>query len=177
MSRADSRVPESWGKTPNFAFINREAFKEMAADDVFPRWLRVTFAGYAHVASNGHALFRQKRLAQILGDQINGVWIPTSRQRVREAIDGAIERKLLMPESRALCLVLPAEVIAYGVGKPESCPRHEPQKERQKRVVSGQNDRDSSFLSDPKERQNRVVSGSAPLFSLPTPTPDDRKAS
>ncbi|RHW27823.1 hypothetical protein D0Z08_05865 [Nocardioides immobilis] len=170
-----SRVPQEWGKNPSFFFGNRESFKDMATDDVFPRWLRVTFAAYAHFGANGHATFRQKRLAWLLGEKVGEVMIPTSRQRVREAIDGAVDRGLLMPESKALCLVLPSAVVAFGVGKEgAACPRHPARRNGQTVSPTSETTRFQPVVSTPKERQNRVVSGSAPLFSLTTPTGDDR---
>lgn len=178
MTRENSRVPESWGKPPNFFFGNRESFKDMALDDAFPRWLRVTFAAYGHFGRNGHAVFRQKRLAWILGDPDSGVMIPTSRQRVREAIDGAIERRLLEPESKALCLVLPATVVAFGVGKEaEPCPRHPRQRNDETVSPDLETTRFQPVVSTPKERRNRVVSGSGPLFSLPNHLDHERPAS
>ena len=172
-----SKVPAEFGKRPDFAFANREAFKDMAADDAFPRWLRVTFAAYGEVAANGHANFRQQRLAWILGDVENGVVMPTSRQLVREAIDGAIDRGLLLQGSRALCLIVPRHVVGYGIGKALPCKRHPEQRNGQTVSSAHQTTRFQPVVSTTKERQNRVVSGSRPLFSLPTqhtgqPQPD-----
>lgn len=169
MSRA-SRVPQEWGREPWF-MGNQETFREYAASDALPRWLRVTYAAYGHLGANGHATFRQTELAILLGDHGNGVIVPAERQRVREAIDGAIERRLLEPGSKALCLVVPRVAIVYAVGNADApCKRH---------PRDGRNDKTVSFgvettgfnrvVSPQKERQNRVVSGSRPLSLLETP--------
>lgn len=173
-----SRVPESWGKPPNFFFGNRESFKGMALDDAFPRWLRVTFSAYWHFGANGHAVFRQKALTWILGDpDADGVMIPVPRQRVREAIDDAIDRRLLEPESKALCLVVPPAVVAFGVGKEMPCPRHPAKRNEGSVSFDLETTRIEQVVSTPHERRNRVVSGSGPLFSLPTHLDHERPAS
>jgi hypothetical protein len=175
-----SRVPAEWGKPANFFFGNRDMFKDMAADDAFPRWLRVTFAAYAHIEANGHAVFRQKRLAFLLGEAVDGVHMPAPRQRVTEAITGAVERGLLLPESKALCLVVPRAAVAYGVGDTtQRCPRH-PMKSNGETVSPGlKTTRFQSGVSIQKERHNRVVSrsGPSPLSSSPgasAPDPDTK---
>lgn len=164
-----TRVPDAWGKPPDFFFGNREAFKEMAADDVFPRWLRVTYAAYSHVGANGHAVFRQQVLAHMLGEMVDGLHLPAPRQRVREAIDGAVERGLLAPGSKALCLIVPRFAIAYGIGNETAPCRRHPRKRNAKTVSPDiETTRFRQVVSPQKERQNRVVSGSSPLFSLST---------
>lgn len=177
-----SRVPAEWNgeNGPNFFLGNRESFKDMATDSVFPRWLRVTFAAYAEVGRNGHATFRPKRLAWILGEHDGPISTPTTRQRVREAIDRAIDHRLLEPESKALCLVVPPMVVAFGKGEVMPCPRH-PEK-RNARTVSPDTEttRFQPVVSSTDERQDRVVSGSGSLFSLPpgasAPEPQRRGA-
>lgn len=165
MSRPTS-VPTEWGAS-EWVMGNRDTFKEWAASAAFPRWLRVTFAAYSNLEANGHARFRQSELAGLLGDNVDGVWIPTVRQRVREAIDGAIDRGLLLPGSKALCLIVPRSAVAFGKGNADkSCPRH---KRNAETVSPGvETTRFQPVVSPPNERRKRVVSGSGPLFSLPT---------
>lgn len=161
-----SRVPQEWNGDPWF-MGRKEAFRDWAASDVFPRWLRVTWAAYAEVEANGHAVFRQQELAAILGEEIDHVWVPAKRQRVREAIDGAIERQLLLPGSKALCLVVPRSAIAYGAGNPDAPCRRHPRAKRNGGTVSPdhQTTRFQPVVSPAKERSSRVVSGSGPLSS------------
>jgi hypothetical protein len=169
--------PKEWG-ADSFIMARRDTLKEWAASDVFPRWLRVTWAAYARLEGNGHAPFRQQELAGILGDEINGVWIPARRQRVREAIDGAIERHLLLTGSKALCLVVPRSAVVFGVGNPDApCRRHPAKRNAESVSPDLETTRFQPVVSPPKERSNRVVSGSRPLISLPTPTTKDREIS
>lgn len=130
-----SRVPAEWGGASWF-MGNQDQFKDHAASDVFPLWLRVTFAAYSQVTANGHAEFRQQELAEMLGRLEDGIWIPAKRQRVREAVDGAIRRGLLLAGSKALCLVVPRTAIAFGAGDPGvPCRRHPaPQRGREYHV-------------------------------------------
>lgn len=169
-----SRVPPSWGRGSWF-MGNQEVFKTYAGDNVFPRWLRVTYAAYSHVAANGHATFRHKDLAVILGEKdTNGLWIPTERQRVREAIDGAIDRGLLLDGSKALCLIVPPKAVAFGVGNNKApCRRHPAEVERNAETVSfGVETTGFNRVVPPqKERQNRVVSRSALSLLSSNPTP------
>lgn len=174
-----SSVPQEWGRDPWF-MGRKEAFREYAASPALPRWLRVTNAAYSQVGGNGHAVFRQLELAEILGEVVDGVWQPTKRQRVREAIDGAIERGLLLEGSKALCLVVPRNAIAFGAGDPSTpCKRHPRAKRNAKTVSPGfETTRFQPVLSPLKERGNRVVSRSGPLSLLePHSGPSARPAS
>lgn len=129
-----SRVPQEWNGDPWF-MGRKDMFREWATSHVFPRWLRVTWAAYAQLGANGHAEFRQQELAGILGEDVDHIWTPAKRQRVREAIDGAIERELLLPGSKALCLIVPRSAVAFGAGDPDApCRRHPDQ--RNGRTVS-----------------------------------------
>lgn len=165
-----SRVPQEWSREPWF-MGNQETFKEYAASDAFPRWLRVVFAAYSQLARNGHASFRQQELAEILGEAVDGIWVPAKRQRVREAIEVAIERNLLDEGSKALCLVVPRRAVAMGAGNADApCKRH-PETQRNARTVSPRVERTrfQPVVSPPKERPKRVVSSGSPLSLLVTP--------
>jgi hypothetical protein len=163
---------------------NKDAFREWAASNVFPRFLRVTFAAYANLEANGHARFRRSELAGLLGEKVDGVWIPTARQRVREAIDNAIDRDLLMPGSKALCLIVPRMVVAFGKGNPDKpCPRHPTKRNARSVSVDLETTRFQPVVSPPDERQSRVVSRARSLVSLPpaaerqeSPSPDHTTA-
>lgn len=147
---------------------NQETFKDLATSGALPRWLRVTYAAYGHLGGNGHATFRPTELAALLGDHTNGVSIPTERQRVREAIVGAIDRGLLEDFSKALCLIVPRAAMVYGVGSSDLPCRRHPQWRRNEKTVSSTSGttRFKQVVSSPKERGKRVVPGSAPLSLL-----------
>ena len=98
----------------------------------------------------------------------------------KDNIDRAIERGLLEPGSKALCLVVPRSVIAFGQGdKDAPCRRHPIYKRNAENVSPGvETTRFSQVVSPPKERRNRVVSGVAPLSLLVTqPKSHERPAS
>lgn len=173
-----SRVPQEWNRDPWF-MGRQETFKDYATSDVFPRWLRVVWAAYSQLAANGHAQFRQQELAGILGEEINGIWLPAKRQRVREAIDGAIDRHLLLDESKALCLVVPRAAIAFGAGKADAPCRRHPQPKRNARTVSPgvETTRFQPVVSSQKERSERVVSGGGLYLSRTQPESRQRPAS
>lgn len=154
-----SRVPQEWGRDP-WVMGNQEAFKDLATSDALPRWLRATYAAYGHLGGNGHATFRRSELAALLGDHTQGVSVPTERQRVREAIDGAIDRGLLEKGSKALCLIVPRAAIAYGAGNPGTpCRRHPKTRRNDETVPDGvETTRSLQVVRTQKERGNRVVS-------------------
>lgn len=161
VSRPASKVPPTWGSPPNFVFGNRETFKDYAASDALPRWLRVVYGAYGNMQANGHANFAPGDLAGLLSETVDGVRVPAARQRVHEAIHQAKVRGLLMPESKARCLVVPPEAVAYGKGNvTAACPLH---KRNEESVSSAsKTTRYLQVISTPDERQNRVVSRSAP---------------
>ncbi|UDY22397.1 hypothetical protein [Nocardioides sp. Kera G14] len=162
----------------DFGFFNRAAFKDWSTKDTFPRWLRVTFSAYATHQANGHATYGQGELAAVLGDEVDGVWLPAARQRVREAIDLAIGKGTLMPDSKALCLIVPPAAVAYRMGNPHApCRRHAARKERQNRVVRGQKERFDPVVSPTKERSDRVVSRSGPSLLLLTQPTEEQEVS
>lgn len=173
-----SRVPQEWGRDP-WVMGNQETFKDLATSDALPRWLRATYAAYGHLGGNGHATFRPSELAALLGDHTKGVSVPTERQRVREAIDGAIDRGLLEEGSKALCLIVPRAAIAYGAGNPNApCKRHPEWKRNDKTVSSRvETTRFTQVVSPPKERQKRVVSRGALYLSSTQPKSHERPAS
>lgn len=175
-----SKVPQEWNRDP-WVMGNQETFKEYAASDALPRWLRVTYAAYGHVGANGHAMFRQTELAVLLGELLDGTHVPTERQRVREAIDGAVDRGLLLQGSKALCLIVPRAAIAFGAGDPDArCRRHRRSQRNEETVSPGiETTRFKQVVSPSKERGNRVVSRSAPLSLLVTQqdSPRERPAS
>ena len=160
------RAPDEWSGD-QWVKGRKEAFREWATSDTFPRWLRVTFAAYSKLEANGHAVFRQQELAGILGEEIDHAWVPTIRQRVREAIDGAIDRGLLEPDSKALCLIVPRSAVLFAVGDPAAPCRRHPNKRNGRTVSPGhQTTRFQPVVSLQRERQKRVVSRSTPLSSI-----------
>jgi hypothetical protein len=169
-----SRVPQEWNGDPWF-MGRKEAFKDWATSDVFPRWLRVTWAAYAQIGANGHAEFRQLELAGVLGEEVDGIWIPAKRQRVREAIDGAIERHLLLPGSKALCLVVPRSAIAFGAGDLEAPCRRHPRSKRNARTVSPEDETTRFQPVVSSKRNDKTVSFQAqPSSSSLHPVRQDR---
>lgn len=172
--RRPSSVPEEWG-TSDWFMGNQDTFKDWAASETFPRWLRVTFAAYAKVEANGHASFRQGELAVLLGDMLpSGLRVPTVRQRVREAIDNAVGRGLLDPGSKALCLIVPPTAVAFGKGRAEKCKRHRPRRMNAESVSSDhQTTRFQQVVSVEKNAETVSFPAQPSLSSPNTATPDN----
>lgn len=76
-----TRIPSEWLETsepgePIFTMHNIQAYKEMAQEPHFDYFLRLWFFAVANMEANGHATFKQGRVAQALGKCVDGVWVP-----------------------------------------------------------------------------------------------------
>jgi hypothetical protein len=119
-----SKVPAEWGND-SWIMLNQRWAVEMASNDEVALWLRVVHAAYGRLSANGHATFKQRELQGILGHRAEGVWHPADRRSVTRAISIAVEKGLLLAESRALCLVAPPQAVAMGAGNADApCKRH-----------------------------------------------------
>lgn len=117
-------IPEAWGKD-SFVFIRQPMYADYAASDAFPGWLRVTFAAYSRMTPNRHAVFGQGELKHLLGRETKGIWLPADRRSAYKAVQTAIDKRLLLPESKLLCLVVPHDRLAGGIGNVDApCKRH-----------------------------------------------------
>jgi hypothetical protein len=104
----------------------QSAYLEDAANPKYPNAIRVAFLAYGTHKANGHARFKQREVAAVLGavDKV-GTFEPASKYVVDRAIKTAIAYGLLAPESKALCLVVPGHRIRGHQGDPETpCSRH-----------------------------------------------------
>jgi hypothetical protein len=88
--------------------------------------LRVAFLAFGRHRANGHAVFRQGEVSNVLGRfDDEGTWLPADRRTVHRAIQQAVRYGLLAEGSKALCLIVPSHRITGGMGSPETpCKRH-----------------------------------------------------
>jgi hypothetical protein len=116
----------------------QEPWAEDALNSTYPMPLRVAFLAFGRHRANGHAVFRQGEVANILGHfDGQGTWLPADRRTVHRAIRTAIGYGLLAEGSKALCLVVPSHRIAGGMGSADTpCKRHpETQRSRHLKAV------------------------------------------
>ncbi len=133
----DSKVPEAWGRD-TWTMHRQPAYKELATSEEFPPYLRATFFAYATVKPSGHARLDQGVLAHALGSERGSIWRPADPRSVTKAVRRAVEKGLLDPTSKALCLVVPHSMVAGGKGDPLApCDRHPKRSKRPPlRVIS-----------------------------------------
>ncbi len=162
----------------NFTKHSRGAYVEDAGNPTYPNAIRVAFLAYGHHRANGHARFKSREIANVLGsfDEI-GTFVPASKYAVQRAINTAIEWGLLDPTSKALCLVVPGHRIRGHLGDIDApCDRHATRKGAASRAVPSAKGADTPALSPrkgavprtdsrPKGAALRAVSGSDPSFS------------
>jgi hypothetical protein len=129
-----SKVPAEWA-ADTWTMHRVGAYKQMALAPEFDYFLRVWFFAAANVRANGHAPLKQRMLANALGREVGGNWVPASTHTVRDAIARAKSKNLLDASSRALCLVPSRDIVAQGMGDPsEPCLRH-PEMRRRSRLA------------------------------------------
>jgi hypothetical protein len=106
-----------------------EAYLEDAANPAYPNAIRVAYLAYGKHKANGHARFKQREIANVLGAfATDGTFEPASKYVVDRAIKTAISYGLLAPESKALCLIVPGHRIRGYHGDAEApCDRHRPE--------------------------------------------------
>lgn len=103
----------------------QSAYLEDAANTSYPFAIRVAFLAYGTHKANGHARFRQREVGKVLGEFVDGTFVPASRYAVDRAIKTAIAYGLLAEGSKALCLIVPGHRIRGHSGEPDApCDRH-----------------------------------------------------
>lgn len=104
----------------------QEPWAEDALNATYPMPLRVAFLAFGRHRANGHAVFRQGEVSNVLGRfDDHGTWVAADRRTVHRAIRHAVTYGLLAEGSKALCLIVPSHRVAGGMGSPESdCKRH-----------------------------------------------------
>ena len=104
----------------------QSAYLEDAANPRYPNAIRVAFLAYGKHKANGHARFKQREIANVLGEvDENGDFVPASKYVVERAIKTAVSYGLLAEGSKALCLVVPGHRIRGHHGDAEApCDRH-----------------------------------------------------
>lgn len=109
----------------------QSAYLEDAANPRYPNAIRVAFLAYGTHKANGHARFRQREVANVLGETIDGTFEPASKYAVDRAIKTAISYGLLAEGSKALCLIVPGHRIRGHHGDADApCDRHSPRPRR-----------------------------------------------
>lgn len=104
----------------------QSAYLEDAANPAYPNAIRVAFLAYGEHKANGHARFKQREIANVLGEMDDGTFVPASKYVVDRAIKTAISYGLLSPGSRALCLIVPGHRIRGHHGEADAtCDRHQ----------------------------------------------------
>lgn len=106
----------------------QSAYLDDAGNPNYPNAIRVAFLAYGTHKANGHARFRQREIANVLGamDE-SGTFVPASKYTVGRAITTAVEWGLLAEGSKALCLIVPGHRIRGHHGDADApCDRHRP---------------------------------------------------
>lgn len=112
-------------------------WRDDAANPRFPMPLRVAFLAYSQHRANGHAKFRQREVARVLGRTIDGDFVEADRRTVSRAIRQAVDYGLLAEGSKALCLIVPGHRVQGGQGEADDeCPRHPDRVKRLRKVAS-----------------------------------------
>jgi hypothetical protein len=104
----------------------QSAYLEDAANPAYPNAIRVAFLAYGRHKANGHARFRQREIANVLGEvDQDGTFVPANKYAVNRAINTAISYGLLAPGSKTLCLIVPGHRIRGHHGEADApCDRH-----------------------------------------------------
>ncbi len=89
---------------------------EFAGNPNFPDYLRIVFVAYGRHAANGHARLSQGELARFLVRKDGTL---PDRRNLWHALNKAIDLEYLLPESRALCLVVSSHQVQGGIGDPD----------------------------------------------------------
>src|SRR4051794_36660974 len=89
---------------------------EFAGNPNFPDYLRIVFVAYGRHAANGHARLGQGELARFLVRKDGTL---PDRRTLWHAVNRAIALEYLLPESRALCLVVGSHHVQGGRGDPD----------------------------------------------------------
>lgn len=106
----------------------QSAYLEDAANPKYPLAIRVAFLAYGSHKANGHARFRQTEVAKVLGELVDGTFVPASKHQVSRAIATAVSYGLLAENSKALCLIVPNHRIRGHHGDENApCDRHQRQ--------------------------------------------------
>jgi len=97
-----------------------DVWMERAGDPRFPPWLRVAALAYGSHLDNGHASFKRRQIALIVG---RPGW---PEPHVGRQIRVAVEYNWLAPGSWWGCLIVPRDAVRKGpYGSPKKCPRCE----------------------------------------------------
>lgn len=114
--------------TRAFSMHYRDVWEERSGDPTLPAWLRVASLAYGMHKANGHATFRRGSrthrgdIATILAvtDEDTGELVVASPEKVRRAIDSAVEYRWLAAGSNASCLIVPAHAVTFNIGNPHA---------------------------------------------------------
>lgn len=94
---------------------------EHAGNPNFHDYLRIVFVAYGRHAANGHAKLDRGELAHYLVRKDGTL---PDRRTIHRALTKAVDLGFLLPQSRALCLVVSSEHVQGGMGNPDQrCPR------------------------------------------------------
>lgn len=112
----------------------QDAYLEDAANPNYPKVIRLMFLAYGTHKANGHARFKQREIANVLGHvDSDGIFWPADRRTVNRVINQAVSWGLLAEGSKALCLIVPGHRIRGHRGEPDApCDRHRPPKKAAK---------------------------------------------
>lgn len=130
---------------------------DFAGNPNLPDYLRIVFVAYGRHLANGHARLSQGELAHLLVRKDGTL---PDRRNVRHSIDKAIDLGYLMPESRALCLVVSSDHVQRGDGESDRrCDRDHTTRRQGRKDVSGQRRSDRNDVSQTGRFGAKDVSG------------------
>lgn len=155
-----------------YAAHAQDHWPRFAGNPNFPDYLRVVFVAYARHRANGHALLDRSELATFLVRKDGTL---PERRVLWDAVQKAIALGYLMPESRALCLVVSSDHTQGGKGKlDEPCPRDHTRRKRNVRNDTGRfatNVRNDARRSEANVRNDTGRSTLTPSISSTNPDP------
>jgi hypothetical protein len=132
--------------------------------------LRIVFVAYGRHKANGHARLGQGELAHYLVRKDGTL---PDRRTLWHALKKAVELGFLLPESRALCLVVSSEHVQGGTGNPDA-PCNRRHTVRQKDVAQvrplRRKDVNPAGRFDPKDVSHSRPFTLAPSLSSTDPT-------
>lgn len=157
----------------NWTAHAQDHWLDHAGNPNLPDYLRIVFVAYGRHRANGHARLDRGELAYFL---VRADGTLPDRRQVRHCIDRAIDYGFLLPESRALCLVVSSDHIQGGIGDAHRpCDRDHttrslPRKDVAERSRSARKDVATTGRSPAKDVAERSRSRLNPSLSSIPPT-------
>lgn len=136
---------------------------DFAGNPNFPDHLRIVFVAYGRHRANGHAKLDQGELARFLVRRDGTL---PDRRTLWHALNKAIGHEFLLPDSRALCLVVSSDHAQGGRGNPdEKCQRNHT---RRQKDASNERPSTQKDVNRAGPFEQKDVSGERPFTLVPS---------